>query len=134
MRVLYAELEFTDDRRYVYNGSPFTGVGYEVHSNGTTSCEIRFRDGLEHGPARDYYPSGQLMSEARYRKGLKHGVWLEYGEDGEPIERCELAYDVLMTRTRWNESGDVIEKYVREPDDHLSVLVAEKQKKDGESE
>ena len=81
LRVPDDELDYDDDLVYSYHGERFTGVGYD-EAEGHGLSEISYVDGLQDGPARDWYPSGSLKSEEFFRKNIRHGRSREYREDG----------------------------------------------------
>jgi hypothetical protein len=65
-RVPDDQLHYDENLIYTYRGERFTGVGYEdVPGRGLE--EISYVDGLQEGPARDWYPSGQLRGETMFR-------------------------------------------------------------------
>jgi antitoxin component YwqK of YwqJK toxin-antitoxin module len=57
-----ALLDFDENLVCTYEGERFTGVGYK-DVPGYAVSEISHVDGLQEGPAREWYPSGQLKAE-----------------------------------------------------------------------
>jgi antitoxin component YwqK of YwqJK toxin-antitoxin module len=123
IRVLYDDIDYTDDDLYVYDGKPFTGIGFEIEQDGTVVSELEFVQGKLHGMSRGFYSSGQLEEETPYVNGLKHGVEREWFESGVLRREAILEFDVLMRSKVWNEEGKLIHEEERPPDDHLYKLV-----------
>ncbi|GGK05300.1 hypothetical protein GCM10010123_38960 [Pilimelia anulata] len=78
-RVSDEHLDFDDDQVFYFEGRRFTGISF---SDEPVRSEISYVNGLQNGPARDWYSSGGLMSETNYRDDVKHGEEREYFEDG----------------------------------------------------
>ena len=129
MRVPIDELEFTSDHIYTYKGSPFTGVGTEIDDTGRLVSEIPIEKGREHGIARSHFTSGALQYEATYCHGNMHGFARTWFEDGQLQEETRFEFGIGMERTVWSEAGEVIERFVREPDDGLALLARQRRAK-----
>jgi antitoxin component YwqK of YwqJK toxin-antitoxin module len=81
LRVPDDEIEYDNDLTYSYRGKPFTGVSYDdVPGHGLS--EVSYVDGLQDGPARDWYVSGQPKSETLFRRNVRHGLSRVFREDG----------------------------------------------------
>jgi hypothetical protein len=91
--------------------------------------EVSYRDGVQSGPARDWYPSGSLKGESWFVEGVLHGAAREYDESGVLVEESLYAYGILISkRTRerghrlvereWldprSEAGQMLERLRRE--------------------
>jgi hypothetical protein len=83
-RVPDSQIDFDADLVYYVSGERFTGVGYE-DVPGYGRSEVSYLDGIQEGPARDWYPSGQLRYEANYVDGLLDGYVRKYLEDGSLV-------------------------------------------------
>ena len=57
-----SELYIDQDMAYTSDGVPFTGIAYELIP-GRWRSEVTYRDGMQDGVARDWYPSGQPKGE-----------------------------------------------------------------------
>lgn len=99
LRVAEDDLDFDDNHRYVWEGEPFTGIGYE-EQGGQLISEAEYRDGYQDGPSREWYPSGVVKSEKAYRYSTAHGVFSSYDEEGHLKERKLLEYGIPV----WSES------------------------------
>jgi antitoxin component YwqK of YwqJK toxin-antitoxin module len=110
VRVPDDELDFDSDLVHSWKGERFTGIGYET-TVGIRS-EITYVDGLQHGWARDYYPSGALEAEQEFRYSVAHGRLREYGEDGGLRLDAVNEYGIRVSTTRFDERGQVIEHTV----------------------
>jgi antitoxin component YwqK of YwqJK toxin-antitoxin module len=61
----------------------FTGVMFEANGEDKLLSEIPLREGLAHGIARGWYPSGQLEIEEPFSQGKSHGTRTRYHENGK---------------------------------------------------
>lgn len=53
---------------------------------GRVVSEVSIKDGLKHGPTRNYYESGKLHSIVHYNEGKLHGESVWYYENGQPYQ------------------------------------------------
>ena len=77
LRVLDDLLEYDGDVR-LWNGKPFTGIGYDEYPNGQLEYENNYRDGLPVGLQREWFPNGQIKKEVHAISGLgssKVTIW-----------------------------------------------------------
>ncbi|WP_322756558.1 hypothetical protein [Frankia sp. Cas3] len=107
-RVEDSELDFDEDLIYTYRGVLFTGIGYEEVS-GHGLSEISYRQGMQAGPARDWYPSGVLKGESYFRENVLHGPLREFDEDGNVRFEAVYEYGILVSSLRSDGSGAVVE-------------------------
>lgn len=114
-RVPDSELDYDGELFYTYKGVPFTGVAYE-DVPGKWLSEVSYRNGLQDGAGRDWYPSGALKAESWYRENTLHGVSREYNEDQVKIMEEVYEYGILISRTRWDDAGHEIETWKIDPD------------------
>ncbi len=123
-RAPYDDIEFSDDRRYFYEGRLFTGVGVELTKGGVLRSEIEFLNGLQHGWARGYYLNGQISVEIPYDNGLRDGVEKKWFENGRHRLENRFERDVLLSSRRWSEDGCLEDEFVRPEDDVLFECLA----------
>ena len=60
----------------------FSGVRKTYHENGNIETERTYVDGVEHGPAKGWFESGELEFEAFKENGLVQGLVKNYYENG----------------------------------------------------
>lgn len=53
---------------------------------GRVVSEVSIKNGLKHGPTRNYYESGKLHSVVHYEEGKQHGESVWYYENGKPYQ------------------------------------------------
>ncbi len=58
-------------------------------ANGIREAEWCERDGMKHGPYRDWYPSGAQFRSSLYSEGELHGVRTIYRPNGSILSRSE---------------------------------------------
>lgn len=109
-RVLDASLEYDSELTYSLNGVLFTGVGYEVMFDGVVS-EVSYRAGMQDGLSRDLSPSGEVKGESWFRENVRHGASREFSAGGRLISEELYEYDILVSRTRWDDTGKEIESF-----------------------
>lgn len=115
--------EATKSRVSTASRSP--GCGYEPANGARPESEIEFVEGLQHGAARDWYPTGQLRGRTEYLKGVRHGREEEWFETGAKAMRASWEYDILVEKTVWTPSGHEVEHYrLREDDPLFATLTA----------
>lgn len=61
--------------------------------NGKTGYEATYKNGLLHGVATTYYPSGQVMHRASYDQGDSEGAAIYYFENGKIKEKGNYKLD-----------------------------------------
>jgi hypothetical protein len=108
-------LDFDNDQVFHFQGAPFTGIAVADEPDGGRS-EIRYENGLQEGPARDWYPSRAIKCEAPYRQGVVHGVQRRYREDGSVVSEDICEYGVRVRSLIFDESGHQTETFALTPD------------------
>lgn len=102
-RVPEDDLEFDSDQVFTHDAEPFTGIAYDESAVGRS--EVSYRDGLQDGPSRDWFPSGALRSEMMYVRGARHGVSRAYDEHGHLSSETWFEYDICTLRKRYGKDG-----------------------------
>jgi antitoxin component YwqK of YwqJK toxin-antitoxin module len=69
-------------------------------------------NGLQEGPARDWYASGRLRSETMFHKGVGHGHDRRYREDGSVESESSYEFGVHTRSVVFDESGHGRETFV----------------------
>lgn len=89
------------------NGHLFLGdkpfSGERVSYNGSTKKVINYQNGLKHGKARFFFPSGLLKKDMLYEKGKPIGIHREFYDNGNKKKLVELK--------NGEHHGDYIEWY-----------------------
>lgn len=60
--------------------------------NGQRRAALACRDGVPHGPAREWFPDGRLANEGAYLDGQRDGPWTFWREDGSIDEERSGLY------------------------------------------
>ncbi len=66
-----------------YEDSLFTGVGFDVHTDGQIGYEVNYKDGKQDGLARRWHENGQLEQEGAWKDGELDGLWKYWDENGQ---------------------------------------------------
>lgn len=118
-----AELEYDSDLVATLLGEPFSGVAYE-ESPVLGRSEISYRDGLQDGPAQDWYPAGTLKGESQFRQGVLHGVSREFDHDGNVSVEVQYEYGIRTLATHFGGDGVVTSTEALDPNDEASRQLA----------
>lgn len=115
----------------LHQGSPFTGIAYELYLNGSPCHEASYRDGLPHGYWRDWYPSGQLKFESECLAGLKHGKTTRWYESGAVHIASEYEFGIETRYLEQSEQGKKLVDRVLGPDspgENYKLLIQRREK------
>ncbi|MBO0803350.1 MAG: hypothetical protein J2P25_09810 [Nocardiopsaceae bacterium] len=116
LRVRDDEIDFDENLVYYFKGERFTGIGYEdVPGHGLS--EISYRNGLQDGASRDWFPSGQLKGESIYRENMIHGHVREFREDGSLASEENYEHGVLTRSAEFDEDGHPVSVFEISEDD-----------------
>jgi antitoxin component YwqK of YwqJK toxin-antitoxin module len=109
IRIAEDLIEWDGDIR-LYNGQPFTGVGFSLNQNGQLELERHYKDGFEEGLCREWYSNGQLELEYFAIRGLANGRLTKWHKHGQvkSIDLCE--HGIVTKYEEWDESGTSIKK------------------------
>jgi antitoxin component YwqK of YwqJK toxin-antitoxin module len=124
------ELDLSDDALTIlYNGQPFTGVGYEKDDNGQIIGEISYVNGQMEGPARSYFASGRLQSEEQYHIGSYHGLCRYWYENGQLEAEKTYEHAILTSSRAWDSNGNLTGEYqLTEADPMYEILLISRQR------
>lgn len=101
----------------IWKGRPFTGVAFEIDSNGQIAIEEDIVDGYPDGYSREWYPSGQIKREhyaKRYasyshiKREDQFGWTKEWFENGVLKREVIRHFYVEIRDSMWNEQGELI--------------------------
>lgn len=118
-----SELNYDSDLVFTLGGVPFSGTAFE-ESPLLGRSEITYRDGLEEGLARDWFPSGILKAEAQFVQGTLHGMAREYRPDGVLAEESSYEYGVRIFHRVLAPDGSVVQTEELEEGSYEARLVA----------
>ncbi|BDZ53054.1 hypothetical protein DSM26151_15330 [Agromyces marinus] len=102
-----SDLDFDADLVCTLDGLPFTGTAFE-ESPVLGRSEITYRDGVQEGVARDWYPSGTLKGESEFVQGALHGVVREFRPDGMLAEESRYEYGIRILRRTFAADGSAV--------------------------
>lgn len=104
VRVTMAELHFSSDYLFEYQGEPFTGIAYELDAQAELSCEVSYCQGMRHGLYREWHDPAQLKLEREYEFGIRTAErsWLSDGqlELETQLQPNDFHYQLLLRRRR----------------------------------
>jgi antitoxin component YwqK of YwqJK toxin-antitoxin module len=102
-----SELDYDSDLVCTLDGEAFTGTAFD-ESPDLGRSEVSYRQGIQEGPARDWYPSGVLKGESHYIQGVLHGTRKEFDEGGHLVAEARYEYGICVLARRFSSDGTVI--------------------------
>ncbi|MEV0061767.1 hypothetical protein [Nocardia sp. NPDC050718] len=93
-----------------YRGEPYSGAVTLTRPDGTWREYWSYDDGDRDGDWSGWYPDGTMRYNGEFYRNRPVGTWQEWFPDG--TRRLEDVYDIegtLLTHSRWNEVGELIE-------------------------
>jgi antitoxin component YwqK of YwqJK toxin-antitoxin module len=122
-RVNADEIELTNDYVYLWDGRPFTGIAFELDDHENIVSEIEFRNGLQMGTTRAYYPKGRLKREAQYENATLHGFARDWNEEGLVTSEEEYERGICIRRKTRDSTGNLSISYeLKETDPQFEIL------------
>ena len=106
---------------YEWQGKPFTGIAYDLYSNGQKCIEIEVVDGFEEGAVRQWYSSGEIKLEGSGKFGEPFTWSKEWFENGVLKRETLAEFHIRVKETVWNENGQIISEYERSPLDRKLI-------------
>jgi hypothetical protein len=124
VRVPDSELDFDDELVYRRRGELFSGIGYAESAGPEAGLsEVSYRDGLQDGPARDWYPSGRLKGESYFWENVLHGPSRSYRIDGSLASDALYEYGILVSVQKFDHGGAMEDSWVISPTDSTHALL-----------
>lgn len=100
----------------LYNGVPFTGIGFDPFPSGEgIEYETTYKDGLPHGMSRKWHSSGKLAYEVECKNGAVHGKETYWYPDGSVKSEAIYEYGIKISLKAWDEQGQLIEEFEIDP-------------------
>lgn len=85
--------------QWSYNGAPFTGIGYNEHSQtGNIYHEIEYKDGYEEGLETKYWPNGLRREEFYNKEDYIYKYHKKWDEQG--VLQYHVEFDDFGNKTR----------------------------------
>lgn len=114
LRINEDQLEYEDHLR-CYDDVPFTGVGFEVFSNGRIESETHYKDGLADGLVSEWDETGVLRAQFSCKKGMIHGSSKTWHANGVLKEDAHYEWGVELDATESDEQGTVVAQRKLDP-------------------
>lgn len=99
-RVALQEISETGGLLY-YQGKPYSGIVFEMHTASQPKDEIHVMEGLKEGESVYYDKSGRVTLRKNYVKGALQGIFESYDNSGNLIEKGN--YDSDKKQGEWME-------------------------------
>ena len=70
--------------------APYTGIIETYNEKGVLEAKTEFKNGIQDGSSKLYFPNGKLYSEATFQNGKQVGVQKDYYENGKVATETNL--------------------------------------------
>ena len=80
-RVTVFEIQINDNKVY-FEGELFTGIVYDIFSNGNIKEVTKYKNGKHNGLRKEWYQNGKYSKWLNYKDGKLDGLWREWFENG----------------------------------------------------
>ena len=91
--------------------TPYTGFIDTFDEKGVLGARTEFKNGVQDGSSKIYFPSGKLASEANFQNGKQIGIQKDYYENGKL--KIETAYKNGLRNgvsKAYDENGKLVEQ------------------------
>ncbi len=127
--VPYDDLTMNDDQTMSWNDQPFTGLAFEIYSNGQRQSESPYVQGVLQGISREWYSEGGTKEEANYWNGVRHGGTRTWSPAGKIAAEKRFEYGILTRERLWDPNGRLLKDWSIGPgDDLFSILELSREK------
>lgn len=82
------------------------GTYREYLANGTVLKSLKYKNGMLHGSAKEFYPSKKIKWKGSYRNNVKTGRWIMWNKYGE--KKVCAVFDrngVILKMTHYHSNG-----------------------------
>ena len=91
--------------------TPYTGFIDTFDEKGVLGARTEFKNGIQDGSSKIYFPSGKLSSEATFQNGKQVGVQKDYYENGKvKIETTYKNGQKTGPAKIYDENGKLVEQ------------------------
>ncbi|WP_244177262.1 toxin-antitoxin system YwqK family antitoxin [Streptomyces albus] len=106
------DVDMDDAQRLLYRGTAFTGEAAEYHGGKLISLDS-YTEGIQDGPACEWYPNGARRSEGMSRMGFPVGEQKEWHPNGVLASRRLFSDDGkrLLEEDKWDEGGEMVRSW-----------------------
>ncbi len=98
-------------------GKPFSGVAYELYSNGNLAYYRFYKNGLSHGAYRSFYENGSIKCQQMMAYGFVAGKMECFYENGNTKSLSYNELGIRLSCKEWDENGNLIVDKELNPDD-----------------
>jgi len=114
------DLEFRDSIAY-FEGSPYTGKGFEMYINGQKQAEMNFKNGKPDGLFTTRYKNGKKQSEMNFKNGKPEGLSIGWYDNGRKL--TEVNMDGGKMKVWYRNGQKLLEGNIKDgKEDGLAVL------------
>ncbi len=128
--VAFDDLCYTSAHTFSYGGKPYTGATLDQYDDGRIRCRFHFQNGLQHGIAEEFYPTGAKRRVTPYVNGAAHGRTTEWHEDGRVHIERDSEYGIMTRCREYGRDGVLITEYVRPGEDPMMLIIQRRRSED----
>jgi antitoxin component YwqK of YwqJK toxin-antitoxin module len=86
-----------------YNGSPYTGIGFELNKAGNIQNEFNLINGIKDGKAVEFYENGEVKIESHYNNDKLNGLSTTFLKNGEVKSKASFDNGKLIDLRKGRE-------------------------------
>lgn len=105
IRVHHNEVDYGPELIFTRNGELFTGFAFDEEPGGP--YEIEYRNGLQHGVSRWWYPDRTIAVVEHFYENVRHGPSCAYDEQGALRRTTLLKYGVVIEEWERGPTGQM---------------------------
>lgn len=108
LRINTEKLYEKDDYIAYWEGSRFTGIGYELGALGQVCEETVYANGLREGRHQVFGNNRALLEEGFYADNKPHGVWKKWNEEGKLKKLYVFEHGVKRQEKEFDAHGSIV--------------------------
>ena len=91
--------------------TPYTGFIDTFDEKGVLGARTEFKNGIQDGSSKIYFPNGKLASETTFKNGIQNGIQKDYYENGKvKIETTYKNGQQTGPAKAYDENGKLVEQ------------------------
>lgn len=103
------------------NEIPYTGITYILFPDGNIDMYMHVKDGIKEGELVEFYPNGNVKRILSMMNNTSEGRRIGFYEDGSFEYEEERLNGFLMTYTRYDKQGNIIDQKLKPTDEEIEI-------------
>jgi antitoxin component YwqK of YwqJK toxin-antitoxin module len=126
-RVNETQLEVSEDRAYLRDGRPFSGIVCIHDEHGKLVREEEHFDGVLSGVVRKFDADGRVVFEGQFKNGAEHGVCKTWNSNGDVVREETFEYGIRTSLKEWS-MNELVKAWTIGPEDANYTLLQSSRK------